>query len=82
MRLPLRFVLLLALLAGAVLVVVLFVIVAIVWHAYYLARGRRTREQGMPCVHCGRLAFPVEGTTVRYRCGICHSRFDGPEHFE
>jgi hypothetical protein len=54
---------------------------AIFHRLYHFARGRRDRSGGIPCTSCARLAFPVEGTTTRYRCSICGCRFDGPEHF-
>jgi hypothetical protein len=49
--------------------------------AYHYLRGRRSREAGISCVQCRRTAFPLEGTTLRYRCWSCGCRFDGPEHF-
>ena len=54
---------------------------AVVHRAYHLARGRRDRDDGVTCLACGRRAFPVDGTTRSYRCGICGTRFEGPEHF-
>jgi hypothetical protein len=53
----------------------------LIHRTYHLVRGRRDREDGISCVACGRRAFPVEGTTRNYRCGICGCRFEGPEHF-
>jgi hypothetical protein len=40
-------------------------------------RSWRTREQGIPCTQCNRLAFPIEGTS-RYRCSSCGCRFEDP----
>jgi hypothetical protein len=54
---------------------------AFVYRMYALARGRRDRSDGIACAACGRRAFPVEGTTNGYRCGICKGRFEGPGHF-
>jgi hypothetical protein len=48
---------------------------------YPYLRGRRNRDQGIPCVQCSRVAFPLEGSRTRYRCWNCGGRFDGPEHF-
>ena len=47
---------------------------------YPYLRGRRDRAQGIPCVKCGKVAFPLEGSLTRYRCWNCGCRFDGPEH--
>jgi hypothetical protein len=58
----------------------LAVITFVHWVYHYL-RGRRNRDQGIACLQCKATAFPVEGTTQRYRCWSCGSRFDGPEHF-
>jgi hypothetical protein len=71
-----------AVLLGAMLLLAAAAGLATVHRLYHLARGRRNRERGIPCLHCQRVAFPVEGTTARYRCWNCGSRFDGPEHFE
>jgi hypothetical protein len=54
---------------------------ALVYQAFHYLRGRRDREQGLPCIRCERTAFPVGGTVTRYRCWNCGFRFDGPEHF-
>ena len=48
---------------------------AFAYRIYALTRGRRDRSDGISCVACDRRAFPVEGTTNRYRCGICKCRF-------
>jgi hypothetical protein len=61
--------------------VLLSALAAIVHRAFHFLRGRRDRDAGIPCVQCKRVAFPVEGTTVRYRCWFCGCRFAGPEHF-
>jgi hypothetical protein len=66
---------------GTALAITLSAIVAVIHRIYHLARGRRDREAGIRCVHCQRTAFPIDGTTTAYRCGICRSRFNGPEHF-
>jgi hypothetical protein len=66
---------------GTVLAITLSATVALIHRIYHLARGRRDREAGIRCIHCQRTAFPIEGTTTSYRCGICRSRFSGPEHF-
>jgi hypothetical protein len=47
----------------------------------YVVRGARNRDAGIPCVACQGLAFPLEGTTNHYRCGLCHHHFEGPTHF-
>ena len=60
---------------------VVAVAAALLYRGYHYLRGRRDRDAGIPCVVCKRVAFPVEGTTVRYRCWNCGCRFDGPEHF-
>jgi hypothetical protein len=49
--------------------------------AYPYLRGRRNRDQGIPCVEWGKAAFPLEGSPARYRCWNCGCRFDGPEHY-
>jgi hypothetical protein len=74
--------LLVAVMTGPAAGVLLCAVAAIVLRVYHLARGRRSRARGIPCAHCQGVAFPVEGTTTRYRCWSCHSRFDGPEHFD
>lgn len=66
---------------GSVLLITVSAAIAIVHRAYHFARGRRDKSEGIPCMQCGRLAFPIEGTTTRYRCWNCGGRFDGPEHF-
>jgi hypothetical protein len=53
---------------------------AVAYIVYCFLRGRRNRDQGILCIECERLAFPLEGSTTRYRCWNCHLRFDGPEH--
>jgi hypothetical protein len=67
------------------LVLILSVFVSVIgaslYHLCQLVRGRRNRDAGIPCIHCHRLAFPMEGSATRYRCWMCGSRFDGPEHF-
>jgi hypothetical protein len=68
-------------LIASVLAVGVSAAAAIVYRVYHSARGRRDRPDGIPCVACGRRAFPVEGTIQNYRCGICRCRFAGPEHF-
>jgi hypothetical protein len=55
---------------------------ATVRRMYLIVRGAKNREAGIPCVHCGRTAFPIEGTGVRYRCWNCGNRFDGPRHLD
>jgi hypothetical protein len=55
--------------------------IAVVQRVYDLAQGRRDRSGGIDCKRCGRRAFPVEGTTTRYRCCMCACRFDGPGHW-
>jgi hypothetical protein len=57
-----------------------WVAAAIALRGFHLVRGRRDRDAGFPCVHCRRVAFPVEGSTTRYRCWNCGSRFEGLEH--
>jgi hypothetical protein len=47
---------------------------------YPYLRGVRNRDQGIPCVTCGKVAFPLEGSRTRYRCWSCGCRFDGPAH--
>jgi hypothetical protein len=63
------------------LVIAVAVIVGGILRLYHLARGRRDRSAGIPCIACKRTAFPVEGTTTRYHCVMCGNRFEGPEHF-
>jgi hypothetical protein len=69
------------LLALTAVVVLVFSAGCGVYRLYHLTRGRRNRDAGLPCPHCVRRAFPVEGTTARYRCSNCARRFDGPQHF-
>jgi hypothetical protein len=69
------------LIRAVILVVLLWVIAAIIYRAFQYLRGRRNRERGIPCIQCKRKAFPVEGTTNHYRCGICGCRFEGSKHF-
>jgi hypothetical protein len=64
-----------------VLMVVVSAIVGGAHRTYHYLRGRRNRDRGIPCIQCKRTAFPVEGTTKRYRCWLCGCRFEGPEHF-
>jgi hypothetical protein len=45
---------------------------------YRSLRKWRSKDEGMPCIHCKRRAFPIEGTTW-YRCWSCGSRFEDPE---
>ena len=66
--------------AAIVLLLTVAAVIGIVQSVYHHARGRRDRSKGIPCARCGRLAFPVEGTTDRYRCPLCGCRFDGPGH--
>jgi hypothetical protein len=68
-------------LPGVVLAVLASVIYAIIYRSYHYLRGRRNRDDGIPCIECARTAFPMEGTTQRYRCWMCGCRFEGPEHF-
>ena len=49
--------------------------------AIHYLRGRWNRDAGISCSQCQRTAFPIAGTTTRYRCWNCGCRFDGPEHF-
>jgi hypothetical protein len=58
-----------------------YIVIVTVYYVYAYLRGRRNRDQGLPCVHCQRTAFPLEGSRKRYRCWNCGLRFDGPEHF-
>jgi hypothetical protein len=55
-------------------------VLAIVLKVHGYLRGRRNRDQGIPCVKCKRRAFPVEGSVKRYRCWSCGVRFTGAEH--
>jgi hypothetical protein len=57
------------------------IVAGLLLRGYHLLRGRRDRDTGLPCVYCRRTAFPVEGSTRRYRCWGCGSRFEGAEHF-
>jgi hypothetical protein len=63
------------------LVILVSVSVGFVYWAFHYLRGRRSHERGIRCIQCARTAFPIEGIIKRYRCGICHLRFDGPEHW-
>jgi hypothetical protein len=63
------------------LLIVVSATIAIVHRGFHYLRGRRNQDTGIPCVQCQRVAFPVEGTTTRYRCWNCGCRFTGPEHF-
>jgi hypothetical protein len=65
----------------ALFAVVVSVIAALVYRTYHFLRGRRNRNNGIPCIRCHRTAFPIEGLATRYRCGICQHRFQGPEHW-
>jgi hypothetical protein len=65
----------------ALLLFVVAALLAVGYRTFHYLRGRRDRDAGIPCVQCRRTAFPVEGTTVRYRCWNCGCRFQGPEHF-
>jgi hypothetical protein len=40
--------------------------IAVLHRAFHYLRGSRDRDQGIPCVHCKRTAFPVEGSVRRY----------------
>jgi hypothetical protein len=75
-----RLFLLWALVAGCVLLITIGAAIGTVQTAYHFVRGRRDMSKGISCIKCGRLAFPVEGTTERYRCLLCGHRFDGPRH--
>jgi hypothetical protein len=70
----------LALLLFVIFMTVVAVIAGLAYRAVGYLRGQRDRDRGIPCVACQRTAFPIEGTTKRYRC-ICGCRFDGPLHF-
>jgi hypothetical protein len=69
-----------ALVTGCVLLITIGAAVGTFQTAYHFACGRRDMSKGISCIKCGRLAFPVEGTTERYRCPLCAHRFDGPLH--
>ena len=63
------------------LLLVVCITAALLYKAFLYLRGRRNRDQGIPCIQCERRAFPIAGTAKRYRCWNCGCRFDGPEHF-
>ncbi|SRR5579871_4834406 len=48
---------------------------------YYLLAGARDRDDGIICRQCKGRAFPIDETTRRYRCALCHHQFDGPRHY-
>jgi hypothetical protein len=64
----------------AILLVLGIAVLAIALKAYHLLRGRRNRDQGIPCIRCRRRAFRVAGSPKRYRCWTCAPRFDAAEH--
>jgi hypothetical protein len=63
------------------LLLLLTVGVALLYRTYHHLRGRRDRDRGLPCQQRGKTAFPMEGTTMRYRCWNCGCRFAGAEHW-
>src|SRR5262249_24439080 len=55
-------------------------LLALATRVYHFLRGRRNRDQGIPCIRGKRWAFPVAGSPKRYRCRSCDLRFKGAEH--